>query len=98
MAPSRTHRLSPLAESDMEDVWTYSAAQWSSVQAEAYTRELLIAFSDLAAGRRVGIPITARRRYLRLLVGSHAIFYQVADTSVDIIRVLHQNMDVRRHL
>jgi len=98
MAPSRIHRLSPLAESDMEGVWTYSATQWSSVQAEAYTRELLIAFHDLAAGRRVGTPITARRNYLRLLVGSHAIFYQMTDTSVDIIRVLHQSMDVRRHL
>ena len=98
MAASRIHRLSPLAENDMEDVWTYSATQWSTVQAEVYTRDLLVAFADLAAGRRIGVPITARPKYLRLLVGSHAIFYQVTETSIDIIRVLHQSMDVRRHL
>lgn len=82
----------------MEDVWTYSVAQWSTIQAEVYTRDLLVAFSDLAAGRRIGVPITVRHKYLRLLVGSHAIFYRVTDTSVDIIRVLHQSMDIRRHL
>jgi len=98
MAPSRTYRLSPLAEVDMEDVWTYSAGQWSTVQAEVYTRDLLVAFSDLAAGRRIGAPITTRHGYLRLLVGSHAIFYRMTDTNVDIIRVLHQSMDVRRQL
>ena len=82
----------------MENVWAYSAAQWSTLQAEVYTRDLLVAFSDLAAGRRTGVPITARRKYLRLLVGSHAIFYRETETSVDIIRILHQSMDVRRHL
>jgi toxin ParE1/3/4 len=98
MAASRSFRLSPLAENDMEDVWTYSARQWSLEQAEAYTRELLGAFSDLASGRRTGTPIVARRNYLRLLVGSHAVFYQATETKIDIIRVLHQSMDVRRHL
>ena len=98
MAPSRQYRLSPLAEADMEDIWTYSSATWSVPQANAYTRDFLTAFADLASGHRQGTPVSARRGYLRLAVGSHAVFYQVNVTTIDIIRVLHQSMDVRRHL
>ena len=82
----------------MEDIWTYSTSTWSAPQANAYTRDLLTAFEDLASGHRQGTPVSARRGYLRLVIGSHAVFYQVSATTIDIIRVLHQSMDVRRHL
>jgi toxin ParE1/3/4 len=36
--------------------------------------------------------------YLKLRVGSHLVFFRNRDGGVDIIRVLHQSMDVGRHL
>ena len=97
MAP-RTYRLSPLADSDMEDIWRYSITRWSEARAESYTRELLSAFADLATGNRAGTPTTARKGYLRLWVGTHAVFYRVRPTRIEIIRVLHQARHFPRHL
>ena len=47
MATSRSYRLSPLAETDMEEVWRYSAEHWPVAQTDTYGRNLIEAFSDL---------------------------------------------------
>ena len=98
MVSSRIYRLAPRADADLEGIWSYSASQWSPAKADDYIAELPVAFADLADGTRMGSPTTARADYRRLLVGSHAIFYRETSARVDVIRVLHQNMDVRRHL
>ena len=82
----------------MEDIWSYSALQWSPAKADDYTRQLLTAFADLASGTRSGMATIARRDYRRLLVGSHMIFYRERADRLDIIRVLHQSIDERQHL
>jgi plasmid stabilization system protein ParE len=48
------YSLSPLAQLDLEDIWTYTRKQWSRRQADSYTREMLIAFAELAQGQRIG--------------------------------------------
>ncbi|CAB3972636.1 MULTISPECIES: type II toxin-antitoxin system RelE/ParE family toxin [Burkholderia] len=95
---ARTVRLTPLAETDLEDIWTYTYEHWSLEQAELYVGELTEAFERLASGERVGRPTRARGDYLRYLVGSHVVFYREATETLDVIRVLHQRMDVDRHL
>lgn len=35
---------------------------------------------------------------MRYLVGSHVVFYRETTHTLDVIRVLHQRMDVDRHL
>nr|WP_323123832.1 hypothetical protein [Burkholderia alba] len=32
------------------------------------------------------------------MVGSHVVFYRATTATLDVIRVLHQRMDVDRHL
>lgn len=95
---NRSYRLSPLAEGDLEDIWLYSAQQWSMPQADRYIEDFLTAFAELADGERSGATVAARKGYLRLLVGSHVIFYRETDSHIDVIRILHQSMDERRHL
>ncbi|WP_262420122.1 type II toxin-antitoxin system RelE/ParE family toxin [Paraburkholderia sp. 31.1] len=42
MAASRRQvRLTPLAESDLEDIWRYTSSNWSVDQADRYHRDLL---------------------------------------------------------
>jgi toxin ParE1/3/4 len=95
---SRLYRLAPRADVDLEEIWSYSASLWSPAKADEYVGDLIAAFADLASGLRKGTPTTARADYRRLLVGTHAIFYRETSTRIDVIRVLHQNMDSRRHL
>lgn len=90
--------LSPMAEEDLEHIWTYTAREWSVEQAETYTNDIINLFEDFAEGRRVGRPVLVRAGYLKALVGRHAIYFQTRGEVIAIIRILHQSMDVERHL
>ncbi|MDN7810788.1 type II toxin-antitoxin system RelE/ParE family toxin [Burkholderia gladioli] len=52
----------------------------------------------MAQGDWVGQPSRARDEYRRYLAGSHVVFYRETTTTLDMIRVLHQRMDVDRHV
>lgn len=90
--------LSPMAETDLEEIWTYTAREWSADQAESYTNDIIDAFEGIATGKKVGRPVLVREGHLKILVGRHAIYYQIRGQVIAIIRVLHQSMDVERHL
>lgn len=64
-------------------------------QAQEYLRELQRA----AANPRIGGACDEiRPGYLKLGAGSHTLFYRVtAEGVIDVVRVLHQRMDVDRH-
>ncbi len=98
MVPKRRHRLTPAAERDVEDIWRFTARQWSPVRANLYIRDFLAAFADLASGERVGSLVLPEQEYYRLLVGSHLILYRTSATRIDVIRILHQSMDLPRHI
>ncbi|MBU9518003.1 type II toxin-antitoxin system RelE/ParE family toxin [Burkholderia multivorans] len=95
---ARTVRLTPLAEADLEAIWAYTYERWSLDQAERYIGELSTAFERLARWESVGWPSRAGGNYSRYLVGSHVVFYRETTETLDVIRVLHQRMDVDRHL
>lgn len=90
--------LSPMAEEDLEDIWTYTAREWSVDQAETYTNDIINMFEDIAAGKRDGRPVLVQTGYLKALVGRHAIYFQLRGEVIAPIRILHQSMDVERHL
>ncbi|QRR11759.1 type II toxin-antitoxin system RelE/ParE family toxin (plasmid) [Burkholderia sp. MS455] len=95
---ARTVRLTPLAEDDLEDIWAYTFERWSLELAEHYVGELAAAFDRLAAGEWVGRSSRAGDGCRRYPVGSHVVFYRETTETLDVIRVLHQRMDVDRHL
>lgn len=98
MAESRGYRLYPLAEADLEDIWSYTVSRWSSEQAESYHAGIVTAFEGLAAGSKQGRPSDIREGYFMYAVGSHLVFYRCSEAGIDIVRILHQRMDVTRHL
>jgi toxin ParE1/3/4 len=96
----KAFRVSPAARGDLEEIWNYTASRWGEEQAERYTRALAEACQDLADRRKQGRAIDdIRAGYYKLAAGSHFLFYRLAgDGTIDIVRILHQRMDIPERL
>jgi toxin ParE1/3/4 len=83
------YRLAPAAEADLEDIWRYTARNWSIDQADRYTDALEAAFDTLVA-----MPEIARERRefsppVRVHPSAqHVIVYRIAADHLVILRVL----------
>ena len=82
----------------MSDIWRYTAEQWSEERADGYYQGIADALADLAAGNSIGIPVDVRPGVQKCLFNSHAIYFRVSGQTIQILRILHQAMDARRHL
>jgi toxin ParE1/3/4 len=87
--------LSELAESDLDEIWDYTAAHWSRDQANAYILSIRNTCQALADGRLVARAIDqVRPGYQKYPVGSHFLFFRrIDETLIGIVRILHQRMD-----
>ena len=95
---NRIHRLSPLAEADLEEIWLYTFRQWSLEQADAYSLSIMAAIEGLASGCNIGQRADVREGYWKYRVGRHVVYFRSSDSHLDIIRILHGRMDVDLHL
>lgn len=96
--PGKHYRLSPMAETDLEEIWLYTLKNWSVEQADTYIGSLVTAFEALAAGTKRGRSANVRPNYQKYLCGSHMIYFLDYSTRLDIIRILHQRQDANQHL
>lgn len=95
----RTYRLTPAAVHDLSSIWDFTEHRWDTRQAETYIREIQAAIERVADDPDRGRDRTEiRQAYRSVSVNSHVIFYIVRDEQVDVVRILHQRMDYRRHL
>lgn len=91
--------LSPAAESDVNDIWDYTAAKWGLRQAASYIRDVRDACTALAQGQQPHRSAAVRDGYHKTMVGLHMIYFREADDGlIVVVRILHQRMDVGRHL
>jgi toxin ParE1/3/4 len=92
--------LRPKAVADLDSIWDYTVDTWSEEQAERYIWMLHSGFESIAREPARGRPCDEiRDGYRKHRVGHHVIFYQALETGgVDVVRVLHENMDFERHL
>jgi toxin ParE1/3/4 len=91
-------RLTPLAEADLEDIWRYTSEHWSLEQANHYHNDLVATMQALTRGDISGHICSVRDGYLQYAAGSHILFYRETPRTLDVVRVLHQRMDINRHL
>ncbi|BCM85209.1 plasmid stabilization protein ParE [Methylobacterium indicum] len=93
-------RLSAAARRDLSGIWSYSAEKWDRAQADRYIRVIADGFDRLAAGTAKSRSADdIRRGYFKLVVGSHVVFYRKgASDVIEVVRILHQQMDFDRHL
>jgi toxin ParE1/3/4 len=91
--------LSLSARADLAAIWDYTADQYGLDQADIYLsdidRILALALDYPEMGQDYsGI----REGYRKLGSGHHLIFYTASDRGIEIIRVLHERMDIEAHL
>ena len=94
-----TYRLRPKALQDLEDIWNYSAETWGIDQAEAYIRDLDQAFALLANHPGLGVRCDdIREGYRKHHIGRHFVFYMELAGYIDIVRILHDRMDIETRM
>ena len=92
--------LSPAAKANLNDIWDYTENRWEVEQAESYARSIQSVCDDLAGSAAMGMAVDEiRSGYRRIIVGSHLLFYKIDESrDVNVMRILHQRMDVTHHL
>lgn len=87
--------LLPSAQRDLDAIWDYTAAAWGLEQAENYLQTLRRDMERLRDYPELGPAHRSRHGSFRKLPsGHHFIFYVVGDSTVEVVRVLHERMDV----
>jgi len=95
------YKISHWASQDLENIWFYTFENWSKEQADSYLNLLLDKIEHLAENPETGFDFSSvRKGYFKVRVKSHIIFYKIENESksIEIIRVLHQRMDIESKL
>lgn len=93
------YSLSPRARVDLDNIWDYTAKRWDDDQAEMYLRMIAAVIESVATNPKLGRPFDeVRAGYRRHRAGSHLILYRETADVIDIVRILHEKMDIGSHL
>jgi toxin ParE1/3/4 len=91
--------ISRLALEDLDNIWNYTAQQWSKEQANIYYNEIFAVINKICEQTDIGNPIDEiKKGHRRSNVKSHMIIYKVKGKAIYIDRILHQKMDISKHL
>lgn len=90
--------FTPAAAADLDNIWDYTVKEWGANQADRYTDDIRDTCNSLASGEKRGRGVDVRSGYQKHAVGKHLVFFRTTGTGIEVIRVLHQSMDVGRHL
>lgn len=95
-----SYRISVNAAEDIEQIWLYTVDNWSVEQADRYVNLIFDEMEYLADNPVAGKDLThIRKDYRSSKVKSHLIFYRLVEKNdIEIIRVLHQRMDIVNQL
>ncbi len=95
------YKISKEAENDLKEIWFYTIENWSTQQAERYLNLIFDEIDYLCTNPNSGVDFgEIRKGYWRSKVKSHLIFYKIntKQNVLEVIRVLHEIMDIENHL
>ncbi|MFN3464075.1 MAG: type II toxin-antitoxin system RelE/ParE family toxin [Terricaulis sp.] len=98
--------LGKLAEADLANIATWTTENFGAKQAEAYVESILDVVDELSAGEptrsRARDEIAPGIRTLHMAKpgrrGRHLLVYTISGDLLTIVRILHDSMEVSRHL
>lgn len=91
--------LSRRAQADLDDIRDYSLAEFGTARAVAYLDAMEEAFRRMLDYPEIGSIHRAVHPPIRCLgCQQHRIFYQVDGDRMLVVRILHNAMDVQRHV
>ena len=94
-------KISNEAQIDLENIWLYTFETWSKEQADRYFNLIFEEIEYLTQNPNSGKDYShIREGYYRSKVKSHFIFYRInlKENVLEIIRILHQQMDIENRL
>jgi toxin ParE1/3/4 len=95
----REIRLSEAARADLVDIWAETYQKWGADQADKYLDDIARALNGLIDNPQMGSDCSdLLHGARRLIIGRHLAFHEAHEDAIFVIRVLHQSMDVPRHL
>ena len=87
------------AVSDLEDIWAYSVKKWSVEQADRYYNLIFDEINYICKNTHAGKSMEhVQKGYRASKVKSHLIFYRIVNDTVQIVRILHEQMDIENRL
>ena len=95
------YRISAEAHNDLQSIWLYTFEEWSAEQANRYFNLILDEVEFICQNPLSGKNYEAiRKGYFKARVKSHFIFYKINQVKeeIEIIRILHQRMDIDTRL
>jgi len=95
------YKISKEAQNDLEKIWLYTFENWSIEQAERYLDLIFDEIDYICLHPNSGFDFgKIRKGYRRSKVKSHIIFYKINtnQNALEVIRVLHEMMDIENHL
>lgn len=94
-------KISIKAQNDIEKIWLYTFENWSLEQADRYYDLIFDEIEFISENSKSGKDYKhVRKGYYRSKVKSHYIFYKInqKEEVIEIIRILHQQMDIENRL
>lgn len=94
------YRISEKAISDLEKIWVYTLNKWSKEQADRYHNLIIDEIKFIADNFELCRKMDyIRTGYRMSKVKFHLIFFkETNDNIIEIIRILHQNMDIENRI
>ncbi|MBK9570700.1 MAG: type II toxin-antitoxin system RelE/ParE family toxin [Chitinophagaceae bacterium] len=91
--------FSKKAVSDLEEIWLYTVEKWSVKQADRYYNLIVDEINYICKNSTAGKSMEhVRKGYRASKVKSHLIFYRVLNGTLEVIRILHERMDIESRL
>jgi len=87
------------AINDLDEIWLYTVEGWSVTQADRYLTLINNEIEFLAVNPQSGKNAEHIKQGYRLSkIKSYVIFYKISINSIEIVRILHENMDIPNRL
>lgn len=84
---------------DLEEIWLYTLEKWSLEQADRYYDLIFKEIRFLATRPEYGKNQDhLRAGYMSSQVKAHIIFYRHSNLEIEVVRILHENMDIPNRL
>lgn len=94
-----SYKISQATYEDLKQIWLYTAENWSLEQADKYIHLIIDGIELLAENPAIGRDRRSLRMgYFGFNIESHVIFYKFPAENVEIIRILHQKIDLESNL
>jgi toxin ParE1/3/4 len=94
------YTLTRKALADINEIWVYTAENWSIEQADRYYNLIIDEIEYIAGNFEMARNFSnVRKGYRASKVKSHLVFFrELAGGGVEVVRVLHERMDIEARL